>query len=241
MNKRLIIAKYKESIDWCHQLKDNFDIIIYNKDTNLPLTDYDNSPSFYEKDGIKYCDLPNIGREAHTYLYHIIHNYNTLSDIEIFTQGNPFDHSYDFINKLKQIEEVQFKSLTDSKRIQNSEEMLINGQDKFNWFYGNQATLYKDIFDKNPPLKYEIDIYAIFASSKECILNNKYDTYLKCFNKFNPDQYLLGFNYWNRNKNDEYFKSINEKYGGIPNGELFPHIFEYFWNLLFNQHRIIET
>ena len=38
-----------------------------------------------------------------------------------------------------------------------------------------------------------------------------------------------------------YFKSINEKYGGIPNGELFPHIFEYFWNLLFNQHRIIET
>ena len=45
--------------------------------------------------------LPNIGREAHTYLWHIIHNYESLGEVTVFCQGKPFDHAYDFHQTLR--------------------------------------------------------------------------------------------------------------------------------------------
>lgn len=71
---KLIVSRYNEDILWT----DNFDCIIYNKGDFL-----DKSNTF---------QLPNIGRESHTYLYHIINNYNNLSDINIFCQGRYDDH-----------------------------------------------------------------------------------------------------------------------------------------------------
>ncbi|KAF3808402.1 hypothetical protein GCG54_00013041 [Colletotrichum gloeosporioides] len=38
-----------------------------------------------------YVPLPNIGREGHTHLFHIATNYDTLDDVMIFTQADPFD------------------------------------------------------------------------------------------------------------------------------------------------------
>jgi hypothetical protein len=34
--------------------------------------------------------LENIGREAHTYLYHICNNYRLLSDVTVFVQGDVY-------------------------------------------------------------------------------------------------------------------------------------------------------
>mmetsp|Transcript_21547 Transcript_21547/g.36716 ORF Transcript_21547/g.36716 Transcript_21547/m.36716 type:complete len:106 (+) Transcript_21547:177-494(+) len=31
--------------------------------------------------------LPNVGREAHTFLYHIVEKYNYLADWNVFTEG----------------------------------------------------------------------------------------------------------------------------------------------------------
>lgn len=36
--------------------------------------------------------LPNIGREAHAYLHHIVARYDDLADVTVFVQGKPFDH-----------------------------------------------------------------------------------------------------------------------------------------------------
>lgn len=45
--------------------------------------------------------IPNVGREADTYLHHIISNYGTgLPATTIFCQGHPFDHSPDFLQLL---------------------------------------------------------------------------------------------------------------------------------------------
>lgn len=78
---RIVVAKYKEDVSWT----ENLPCIIYNKDPNGP------SP------------LPNIGREAHTYLYHIVSNYDTLDDYTIFVQGNPFDHSPNLLKNIQNI------------------------------------------------------------------------------------------------------------------------------------------
>ena len=36
----------------------------------------------------------NKGREAHSYLYHIIENYESLAGHVLFLQGSPFDHCH---------------------------------------------------------------------------------------------------------------------------------------------------
>ena len=76
MDKSLIIARYNEDLGWLKKHKD-FKIIVYNKGNKLE----------YE-DEIKVVNLENLGRESHTWLYHIVNNYTNLDDINIFLQGN---------------------------------------------------------------------------------------------------------------------------------------------------------
>ena len=54
--------------------------------------------------------LPNVGRESHTYLQHIVNNYHHLADVTAFVQGSVNEHSeyfgfsllYKCIGKTKQ-------------------------------------------------------------------------------------------------------------------------------------------
>lgn len=85
LSKEIIIAKYKENLSWVDNLKD------------LKITIYDKSDETNT-----YIKLENKGRESDTYLNHIIRNYNNLSDINIFAQGNPFDHCNNFIDLLNE-------------------------------------------------------------------------------------------------------------------------------------------
>jgi hypothetical protein len=63
-----VIAKYKEDISWLTDLKCKY--VVYDKSK----------------------DIPNIGREAETYLRYIIEHYDTLPEYVMFLQGHPFDH-----------------------------------------------------------------------------------------------------------------------------------------------------
>ena len=75
MNKSLIISRYNEDLDWLKKFKD-FEITVYNKGNKL-----------LENKTFKVLNLENVGRESHTWLYHIVKNYNSLNDINIFLQG----------------------------------------------------------------------------------------------------------------------------------------------------------
>ena len=79
MDKCLIIARYNENLEWLRQYND-FKITVYNKGESL----LDNG--FFN-----IINLENKGRESHTWLYHIVHNYNNLNEINIFLQGNTED------------------------------------------------------------------------------------------------------------------------------------------------------
>ena len=80
----IVVAKYNEDTSWTENLK--YKSIIYNKNKN----DVD----LFEH------NLPNVGREGHTFFYHIVENYDNLSEYTAFLQGNPFDHDRDFLNKI---------------------------------------------------------------------------------------------------------------------------------------------
>lgn len=67
-----VIARYDEDINWTKALKSNR--TIYNKGSDL--------------DDIDCIKLQNVGRESHTYLWHITKNYDHLADITLFSQGS---------------------------------------------------------------------------------------------------------------------------------------------------------
>lgn len=69
---QIVVARYNENIEWLQQLPH----VIFNKGS-------------YLKNSIK---LPNVGREAHTYLKYICLNYSNLPNVIVFTQGYIGDH-----------------------------------------------------------------------------------------------------------------------------------------------------
>ncbi|RFU78887.1 hypothetical protein TARUN_3326 [Trichoderma arundinaceum] len=56
-----------------------------------------------------YIELPNIGREGHTHLFHIVHNWNKLEDYMIFSQAYPFDLIGSVVNSTIQMVDVAFQ------------------------------------------------------------------------------------------------------------------------------------
>jgi hypothetical protein len=79
-NIKILVARYNEDLQWIQEYPFNkFKYTIYNKGVN---SDY-KKPKVYRE-----VMLPNVGKCDHTYLYHIVNNFATLSDITIFVPGS---------------------------------------------------------------------------------------------------------------------------------------------------------
>jgi hypothetical protein len=98
MKTEIVIARYNEDLSWLKKIPKSIKITIYNKG----IDDIENMKNLKN---LKYniIKLPNIGRESHTYLYHIINNYDKLADKTIFCQGDSIFHSPGFLDLLKNI------------------------------------------------------------------------------------------------------------------------------------------
>jgi hypothetical protein len=90
----IVISRFNENLNFINYFPFNkFKIIIYNKGINNDFTINDNV--------IDIIKLKNVGRESHTYLYHIIQNYYKLSDNIIFLPGSAYNAiNYELIFKL---------------------------------------------------------------------------------------------------------------------------------------------
>ena len=75
----LVVARHGESLGWLRRVPSEFAITVYDKG--------DQSSGG--------TPLPNLGREAHTYLHHLSVRYHSLADLTVFAQGHPFDHAPD--------------------------------------------------------------------------------------------------------------------------------------------------
>jgi hypothetical protein len=76
-----VIARYREDLSWTTSLAH---VHILNKGPALP------APFLHDE-----TPLPNVGREAHSFLSFIVNRYDDLPERMIFLQGNPFDHYVD--------------------------------------------------------------------------------------------------------------------------------------------------
>jgi hypothetical protein len=83
-----VIAVYNEDISWVEENEINSSSCIYLKMEREV------------KDIYKSVEkLPNVGREGHTFLYHIIKNYESLADVTVFTQGRISDQCPNLVSK----------------------------------------------------------------------------------------------------------------------------------------------
>ena len=72
-NVIVIISRYNENLSWLLESPFNqFKYIVYNKGINN---------NFEKTNVIQIINLPNVGKCDHTYLYHIVENYDNLSNI----------------------------------------------------------------------------------------------------------------------------------------------------------------
>lgn len=82
------MSRFKENGDWIADLAaQGARVTIYDKG-KLGYTGLDRAAG----SNIQIVSLPNIGREADSYLTHICERYNTLSDTTVFLQADPWPH-----------------------------------------------------------------------------------------------------------------------------------------------------
>ena len=90
----IVIARYKEDLSWVVNIPDAFEIFVYNKGENIV------DPTILAKVH-HIVKRPNLGRESETYLYHMQLSGRSDRDFTVFAQGDPFEHSPDFLDLLK--------------------------------------------------------------------------------------------------------------------------------------------
>ena len=170
-NTEIVVAHYNENVEWLNKYQGK----------NLHLYCKGNPPRIT-------CNLhilPNIGREAHTYLKYVVDRYDSLPDIVFFTQGNIKDHYWHDISYFLNLESNEFSSKNKDLKLFKtgiSDEYRINewnstklqpcefpGNIWFNKFVNSEINL-----DTTP-----IYIYwaAIFSVRKQAILSRTKDYY----------------------------------------------------------------
>lgn len=76
---KIVVARYNESIDWLGSF-DSSMLQVYNKGTPIEKNELTSD--------IESVELPNVGREAHTYLHYIVTHYDALPNYVVFTQAS---------------------------------------------------------------------------------------------------------------------------------------------------------
>ncbi|KAL8663354.1 MAG: hypothetical protein Q9168_008111 [Polycauliona sp. 1 TL-2023] len=76
----IVVSHYNEDLTWLKQHRAECTIYSKGGEKNAPELPF------------TYTPLPNIGREGHTFLYHIANQYEKLADVTLFVQGRIDDH-----------------------------------------------------------------------------------------------------------------------------------------------------
>lgn len=185
----IVISRYNENINWIQSKPfAEFNIICYNKGSQTP-DDVCQSPT------CNIVNLKNVGRECHTYLYHIINNYDNLAPVTIFLPGSAMDEhkktmTLGVINKVMKTKTTvlrgdygtfpddlydyhidEWVSTNNENRSENSEKglLLSSVRPYGKWFENEFGNLKVNVFC----------YYSIFAVAKEHILQKPKSFYKK--------------------------------------------------------------
>jgi hypothetical protein len=185
----LIIARYEEDVSWIENIdSSDINIFLYNKGKeDIPIL---------LKKPIFYKTLKNIGRDPHTYIHHIVENYDNLPEYIIFVQGNPFDHCSNLFEKISNHTTEDFLFLHSTRII---EEPIACGwehkvfaqkreEDIFDFFYFGEVA--RKYLGGDAPQIFRFAPGQQFIASRDKIMCRSLEYYETILNDFNKN-YLL--------------------------------------------------
>lgn len=172
---QIVIARYNENINWLLPYRDI--TIIYNKGDYNPLLNK-----------FQTIYLENVGRESHTYIYHIVNNYDNLAERTLFFQGNISDHKMldieDYFkndNFIGQFNEITIKDLSHNINHYGKykKDYLSNNMKKCNFtpYDWIKKVIGIDINNITPKTSLYVVWGANFSLSKELILSKPKEFY----------------------------------------------------------------
>lgn len=82
----VVVARYREAVNWTRKLPGGTRVTIYDKGGDLSAARFP---------WARVRALENVGREAHSYIHHILTRWDELAELTLFSQGHPFDHAWD--------------------------------------------------------------------------------------------------------------------------------------------------
>ncbi len=171
----LVIAAHMEDLSWLEQYRSH--VRLYVKNPSYSSVDY------------RYTILPNVGRETHTYLTHIISNWEHLADVTIFNQGRIDDHLYyTYANPFDHLQHLQNgASFKVRERYDNWGRMTHKDPWLTNLVEGRMrpakytlARTWFDLFGYNHPNYINVCYCACFAVSRQQIQKRPLEFYRKC-------------------------------------------------------------
>jgi hypothetical protein len=168
MKNEIVISRFKEDLSWTRNLHDlDYKVTVYNK---------------FEGQNL----LQNVGKESHTYLTHIVNNYDNLADITVFLQGDPFAHCSDILQTLNDMQhltsKIQYYGLSDGLIICDG-----NGRPHCGKNHLPLAKLYEYLFNLKSPEVFVCNPAGQFAVKNDVIYRNSKSLYEKALNTLTYD------------------------------------------------------
>jgi len=198
----LVVARWREELKWLRRVPPSVRISIYNKGDVLELP-----PAIAARPGLSVTELPNEGREAHSYLTHLCHRYESLAPMMVFCQGHPFDHAPDFHNRLVALAEDMeipdpflwygFLDETDDPR---GRRLFVPWSKNTDGRELSTGRLYEELFGMPTPSAFHFRGGAQFAVTAEAIRCRPRDFYERAlaFSAAIPDAAHSFERFWDR-------------------------------------------
>jgi hypothetical protein len=157
----IVVARYKEDVRWAEKIPN---VTIYDKSGD-PVTGS--------------IPLPNVGREAHTYLYHLVSRYETLAKKTLFLQGWPFDHEHFGLRYYCENTE-DFLTWYNETREMNSDHNWfwpIRPEEKFSVPVVDKVSFFREYISSWIPKTHTYNWGAQFCVTVECVRKRSKDYY----------------------------------------------------------------
>jgi len=189
MEVDLVVSHFNEDLRWLKRVPEAFKITVYAKGS---------PPDFRFLSRPVTCrHLPNIGREAHTWLLHCLEHWQAPAEVTVFLQGHPFDHCHDTHARLKQVAEEGSGSLpasgfhwwgfiieTDDAM---GERVFVPWSKNCNHRKLDIGARYRALFEATPPCEYRFFPGGQFAVSRSALQFRPPEFYRKAIALFDSD------------------------------------------------------
>jgi hypothetical protein len=188
---KVIIAAYRENLEWTNKLKQE-NVIIYNKSDRI----IENS-----------IRIPNVGRDPQTFIQYVVDNYNSLPDYSIFVQGDPFPHMISDINSDNFQQHIE--DLVHSNKIDILPLFCNFFCEPHGLRHGIKTHEYMSLFfNESPPNEVIFSAGCQYIVSKNNILHNPLQFYVK-FNEMMLNSPIQNLCQAEHDPNNYFVDSIN--------------------------------